>query len=120
MKRLVSCLSMVFLVACSGGKKGQTTEAATETPATASTTGASAAPEVDFMIKTADMALKQKNEIEAVATLQTLRAEPTLNVDQKLAVQEMMARAQANLAARAAAGDQQAQAALRMMQMNPH
>jgi len=117
MRALIASLSLVFLVACSGGKNVETTEAASEAAPTPEPSAP--APEIDAMIKSAEMALKQKNEVQAAATLQSLREAPTLTVDQKLSVQDMISQAQAKLAERASQGDPQAQAAMRMLQMNP-
>jgi hypothetical protein len=76
-------------------------------------------PEVKAMVDLAANALKNNDEVAAVGALQALRETPNLTVDQRGAVQDMMAKAQGELAQRAARGDQQAIAALKMLRMNP-
>ena len=120
MKRIAATLSLLLLVACGGGKKVENAETPSEpSPTAAKVETGNPSPEIDLMMKSAEAALKQKNDIEAAATLQSLRESPTLTVDQKLSVQDMIAQAQARLAQRASQGDPQAQAAMKMLQMNP-
>lgn len=68
--------------------------------------------QVQMMVKQVVTALEKKDEATAVMSLEALRNTPDLTVDQVLAVQNMIAQAQKNLAARAAAGDPQAIAAM--------
>lgn len=76
-------------------------------------------PAVTMMLDTAVTAIKNDDQIAAVGALQALRQSQDLNIDQRGAVQDMMAKAQSELAYRAARGDQQAIAALKMLQINP-
>ena len=70
------------------------------------------AEQVNMLVGQAVTALQKKDEVSAVVALQTLRDTPDLTVDQYMAVQEMMSNAQQSIAARAAAGDPAALAAM--------
>jgi hypothetical protein len=119
MKHFPLLLLAVLLAAC-GTKKVETAEDLQKTfEAKAAGASQGATPEVSAMLNSAVTAIKADDQVAAVAALQTLRSTPDLSIDQRGAVQDMMAKAQGRLAQRAAEGDQQAIAALRMLQMNP-
>jgi hypothetical protein len=103
----------VLLVACGQKQTETSVDEGADTKTSASSQGQPA--EVQLLMSQAAESLKKKDEVAAVASLQSLRATPNLSVDQYMAVQDMMAKAQVKLAERAAAGDPQAKAALEMM-----
>jgi len=114
-KSIVAALALSLLAGCAE-KKVETAEELKEVfekKTSEAPQGASA--EVQAMVNQAAESLKKKDEVAAVATLQTIRATPDLTIDQALAVQDMIVQAQKRLAERAAAGDPQAQAAMEMM-----
>jgi hypothetical protein len=80
------------------------------------------APEQQQQKQLADEAMtafKNNDYPKAVVNLQTLRADPNLNGDQRTAVQDMMAQVQQQLVRRMEAGDKNAEAAYRMIQAMP-
>lgn len=78
-----------------------------------------APPAARAMADEAVAAFERKEYPKAVGNLQTLRTESGLSGDQLTAVQDMMARVQSELAARAEQGDKDAQETLRFLQMMP-
>jgi hypothetical protein len=116
--RPISAFALALLLVACGQKQAQSSkDEVVDAKAPAAAQGQPS--EVNFLFTQAAESLKKKDEVAAIASLQSLRATPNLTVDQFTAVQDMMAKAQVRLAQRAAAGDQQAQAALKMLQMNP-
>lgn len=107
------CCSIVFLFLC-GCKKAA--------PAADMQAAFKSAPEQQQQKQLADEAMtafKNKDYPKAVVNLQTLRADPNLNGDQRTAVQDMMAQVQQQLLRRAEAGDKSAEAAIGMLQTMP-
>ena len=114
-KTIIAIVSLTFLVACAE-KKVETPEELQEAFASKTAEAPQGQPpEIQAMVSQAVQSLQKKDDVAAVATLQTLRAVPDLSVDQALAIQDMMVEAQKRLVNRAAQGDPQAQAALEMM-----
>jgi hypothetical protein len=118
---LVALLAVIFVAAC-GRKQAKTAEdlqQAFQNPAGGGGPLSGAKPEVKAWVDQAVTALKADDQVTAVMSLRSLRSSPELTADQSLAVGDMMAKAQAVLAERAAKGDQQAIAALNMLMANP-
>ena len=109
MQRLLLLLILTALAGCSSDSAPELQDAFAEAPPSQTKTLATEAM----------AAFEQKDYPKAVVNLQSLRSDPTLSVDQTLAVQEMMARVQTELAIRAEQGDPQAQQTLRMLQTLP-
>lgn len=108
MKRAI-LLGALLLAGC-GEKKVETPQELQE--AFKAQAVATPTNEVQVLVNSAVTALEKKDSAAAVMTLETLRNTPNLTVDQYMAVQDMIAKAQRDLAARAAAGDPQAKAAM--------
>lgn len=114
MKKLfLICVCAMALSGC-GEKTVETPEELQEVFAAPPASGATNAQteQVQMLVGQAVTALQKKDEVSAVVALQTLRDTPDLSVDQYMAVQEMMSKAQQSIATRAAAGDPAAIAAL--------
>src|SRR4051794_27183821 len=96
-------LALVLLAAC-GEKRVETPEDLQKSfEATKnSIVNSNTPPEVKVMVDAAANALKNNDQVAAVGALQVLRQTPNLTVDQRGAVQDMMAKAQGELAQRAA------------------
>lgn len=78
-----------------------------------------AKPEVKVLVDQAVTAIKADDQATAVVSLRSLRSSGQLTVDQAAAVEDMMIKARGSLVERANRGDQQAIAALQMLNMNP-
>jgi len=119
-KGIIAGAAVAALVAC--GEKPATSGQDLEKVFADKKAAAAASPAQEHlqgMVNQAATALKNNDDIAAVAALQNLRQSPELSVDQYTTVQDLMAKAQKQLVDRAARGDAQAIAALEMMKMNP-
>lgn len=119
-KLFVLCAALACVTAC-GHKKVETAEdlqAAFQTSAN-NPALTQVKPEVKVWADQAVAAIKADDQATAVVSLRSLRSSGQLTVDQASAVEDMMIKARGALVQRAERGDQQAVAALQMLNMNP-
>jgi hypothetical protein len=110
-----------ILVAGCGRKQAQTAEelqAAFQTPANNAALS-QAKPEVKAWVDQAVTAMKNDDQATAVMSLRSLRSSGQLTVEQSHVVEGLMNKARGDLIARAMKGDQQAAAAVQMLNQNP-
>ena len=115
--RIVAPLLGFALLCGCGHKEAKTAEdlkAAFEKQASSAAI-TNTAPEIRTWVDQAVTAMKNDDQTTAVMSL---RSNGQLTVEQNLTVEHLMIKARASLVERAAKGDQKAQAALQMLNMN--
>lgn len=113
-------IGLILLAGCGRkeASKPEDLKAAFEKPAAAGAPLSAAPPEIKVWVDQAVTAMKNDDQTTAVMSLRSLRSSGQLTYEQSMAVEDMMIKARGALVDRANRGDQQAIAALQLLNQN--